>query len=85
MKTKLTLSLEENILRRAKKFAKNQKKSLSALVSEMLRERMDHDANKKTIIDAHDRLAGSITLPTEWDKKTLDDIRYQALKEKHGL
>lgn len=85
MKTKLTLSLEEDILRRAKKFANNQKKSLSALVSEMLNERIEQSENQKAKTAAHNRLAGSITLSEEWDEDALDDLRYQALKEKHGL
>ena len=47
MTTKLTLSLDNNVIKSAKRMAKDRKKSLSKLVGDLLIEEMDKETKEK--------------------------------------
>lgn len=85
MMTKLTLSMDEEIIRKAKQLAKEEQKSLSALVKELFEQRIEKQKKSRNIEDIQ-RLAGSFKIeePTEF-KDELDKARWEYLKKKHGL
>ena len=49
MTTKLTLSLDNNVIKSAKRMAKDRKKSLSKLVGDLLIEEMDKETKEKLV------------------------------------
>lgn len=71
METKLTLRLNDNVIERAKIYAKSQKISLSKMIESYLdsltRER-DRDS-KITITPLVESLSGVISLPSDFDYK----------------
>ena len=78
MTTKLTLSINDAIIKRAKKFAKNSNRSLSEIIETYLDKitnnnfsEMDEELNK---------IKGIITLPEDFDEKI--EIR-KILANKH--
>ncbi len=85
MKTKVTLSWDSKFVKEAKAFAKAENKSLSAVMKDSLADQIERKRNFKKRLEAHKRLAGSINLPEEDVNKTLDELRYEALKEKYDL
>ncbi len=72
MITKLTLTLEKETINRAKEFAKENGKSLSALVEtyfKLLTKTKDNE-NQNILTEKVSELYGSITLPDDYDYKT---------------
>ncbi len=82
MNSKLTLSIEKEVIEAAKEYAKSQGRSLSSIIEEYLKsvskrktEKVEHKFNP--IIE---ELCGSVKLPAG---KTYDDIKKEALLEKY--
>jgi len=70
MTTKLTLTVEEDIIKKAKSYAKQTGRSLSELIEtylEMLTE--EHTGEKLQISPKLKKLAGSVKLPIDFDEK----------------
>ena len=86
--TKLTLSMEPEIVIRAKQYAKKRQISLSKLIQDFLErsiknEEVKEDLNGNIPQDILD-LRGILKGP-EISKKQLKDVKYEYLKEKYGL
>jgi hypothetical protein len=83
MYTKLTLSIDQNVIENAKKYAKNQKRSVSRLVEEYLSS-ISSSANKKieynTLGPITKELVGIIKVNKHTDHK---DVLIDALMEKY--
>lgn len=82
MNTKLTLTIEEEVIQRAKEYAKGQKSSLSQIVENYLKSLTSKTRNKspKTTTPIVKALRGSFKAPVDFDyKKEL----YEALEKKH--
>ncbi|MEO7312391.1 MAG: DUF6364 family protein [Chitinophagaceae bacterium] len=67
MDTKLTLKLEENIIERAKEYAKMQKTSLSKLIENYLQKITTQVENKQQITPLVKSLSGILDLPQDDD------------------
>ena len=82
MNTKLTLSIEKEVIEAAKEYAKSQGRSLSNVIEEYLKS----ITKRKSKMKEHkfnsliEELSGSVKLPTN---KTYDDIKTEALVEKY--
>lgn len=70
MKTKLTLTIEEDIIRKAKVYAKGTDRSLSTLIENHLRAIVDEDIDKTKLSSQLKKLVGSVKLPNDFDEKT---------------
>ena len=82
MQTKLTLTLEQNIIEQAKGYAKSKGRSLSELIENYLKVVLDDKKSAIKLSPSIKKLKGSIKLPDNFDyKKDLTD----ALSEKYGL
>ncbi|MCG8580421.1 MAG: DUF6364 family protein [Bacteroidales bacterium] len=71
METKLTLRLNDNVIERAKKYARNHKTSLSKMIESYLdsiTKETDTD-DKITITPLVESLSGVIDLPSDFDYK----------------
>lgn len=74
MDTKLTLKLNEDIIEKAKEYAKAKKISLSDLIENYLQKLTDDKKSNKTITPLVKSLSGVINLPKEYnDKKDYTD------------
>jgi hypothetical protein len=74
MDTKLTLKLNEDIIEKAKEYAKSKKTSLSDLIENYLQKLTDDKKSKNTITPLVKSLSGVISLPKEYnDKKDYTD------------
>ena len=82
MTTKLTLSLDDKIVVKAKKIAARKRTSISKLVSNYF-EKLPDDKDKKEI--NLDEIRGVLKKAKHLTKKEIDDIRWEHLKKKHGL
>ena len=88
MKTKLTLSLEKEVIEQAKIYAKGTGRSLSEMVENYFKslvEKSNKKNNKEEYNDIHPsikKLIGRITLPEDFDIKKAREEHY---KEKYGL
>jgi hypothetical protein len=69
MDTKLTLKLDEDIIEKAKEYAKSKKTSLSDLIENYLHKLTDDKKSKKTITPLVKSLSGVISLPKDYDDK----------------
>ncbi|MBC8319647.1 MAG: hypothetical protein H8E34_02880 [Bacteroidetes bacterium] len=84
MITKLTLTIEEETIKRAKKFAKESGKSLSALVEtyfKLLTKTKGVEENDK-LTEKVNSLYGSVTVPDNFDYKAELE---KAINEKHNV
>jgi hypothetical protein len=84
MITKLTLTVEKSVIDQAKIVAKASGRSLSKMVEEYLISlNRDSQITKENEDDLDGLLAlrGCIKIPNNVD---IDDLRYQAIMEKHG-
>lgn len=74
MNTKLTLSIEQQLIAKAKKYAKSKNSSLSELVSNYLKllTKDDPCTIKKSKTPITDSLIGAFKLPKEWDREDLN-------------
>jgi hypothetical protein len=82
MTTKLTLSLDDKIVVKAKKIAARKRTSISKLVSNYF-EKLPDDKDKKQV--NLDEIRGVLKKAQHLTKKEIDDIRWKHLKKKHGL
>ena len=74
MNTKLTLKLNENVIEKAKEYAKSKKTSLSVLIENYLQKLTNEKESKKTITPLVKSLSGVIKLPKNYnDKKDYTD------------
>ena len=74
MDTKLTLKLNEDIIAKAKEYAKEKKTSLSDLIENYLQKLTNDKKSKKTITPLVKSLSGIINLPKDYnDKKDYTD------------
>ncbi len=82
MDTKLTLSLNANIIKRAKMYAKNHKISISKMIEAYLdsltKEKSDKESTEITPLV--EQLSGIINLPNDFDEK---EARRDYLENKH--
>ena len=83
--TKLTLTVNPEVVRMAKGYARKHRTSVSATFSRVIRalvSQEEREAVKAPAGSALEKLAGIITLPAG---KTADDLRFEAMVEKYGL
>ena len=80
MTTKLTLSVEKNVIQKAKQYARKHKRSLSEIVSCYLRSLTDERDVSEEIDEEVMALADEI--PAE-RLSALDDAKYRFLKDKY--
>jgi len=69
MDTKLTLKLEENIIEKAKHYAKERRTSLSKLIENYLQVITTESEQKEKITPLVKSLSGIIKLPNDYDHK----------------
>ena len=81
MTTKLTLTIEEEVIKTAKKYAQNKGRSLSSLVESYLKALASEENTAKELSPRIKRLRGAIKLPSDFDyKKTLGE----SISKKHS-
>jgi len=74
MTTKLTLTIEQGVVKKAKNYAQKKGRSLSNLVENYLRTLDNKDNQKEQLTPRVKRLLGAIKLPENFDyKKTLEE------------
>jgi len=69
MDTKLTLKLEQNVIEKAKDYAKSHKTSLSKLIENYLQKITNENGEKGKITPLVKSLSGIIDLPEDFDHK----------------
>jgi hypothetical protein len=69
METKLTLRLNENVIERAKVYARTQNVSLSKMIESYLDSLTAENDTKTTITPLVESLSGVISLPSDFDYK----------------
>lgn len=69
MDTKLTLKLNEDIIEKAKEYAKAKKTSVSDLVENYLQKLTDNKGSHKSITPLVKSLSGIISLPKNYNDK----------------
>ncbi len=69
MQTKLTLTLEQNIIEQAKLYAKDKGRSLSELIENYLKVVLDDNQHKVKLSPSIKKLKGAIKLPENFDYK----------------
>lgn len=80
MATKLTLTVEETVIKRAKSYAKNTGRSLSELIENYLRTLTEQQAISEPLSPKLRKIVGAVKLPDNFDeKKELRDY----LEKKH--
>ncbi|MBN1646451.1 MAG: hypothetical protein JW874_00340 [Spirochaetales bacterium] len=84
MNRKLTLSVDNSVIEKAKKYAKKHNESLSELVEDYFRiitaDSQEDPEKEKELSPFVEELLGSIKLPQEFNMK---NERYEYLKEKY--
>lgn len=70
MSTKLTLTVEKNVIKRAKSYAKHTGRSLSELIENYLETLTEEHKDEQEISPKLKKLAGSIKLPHDFDEKS---------------
>jgi len=81
MTTKLTLTIEQDVIKTAKTYAHKKGKSLSELIENYLKTLVNKEKGSKEISPKVKRLVGSVKLPKNFDyKKTLEE----EIIKKHG-
>ena len=68
MTTKLTLTVEKDVIERAKSYAKNSGRSLSELIEQYL-ETITQENNTQPISPRLKKLIGAVKLPNDFDEK----------------
>jgi len=69
MTTKLTLTVDEEVIKKAKSYAKQTGRSLSELVEKYLETLTDEHRETKQISPRLKKLVGSVKLPANFDEK----------------
>ena len=82
MNTKLTLSLEKEVIEQAKSYAKKTGRSLSELVESYFKNLTEKTEKEDDIHPKVKKLIGRITLPDDFDE---DKAKDEYFKEKYGL
>ena len=80
--TKLTLTVKPDVVKMAKKYAREHNTSVSATFSRVIRALVGRERNQAVAVppgSALEKLSGIITLP---GGKTVDDVLIEALVEK---
>ncbi len=80
MNTKLTLNIEDSVIRKAKAFARSRNKSLSKLVEQYLGFVTDNMAISPTISDRIRAISDNLEMDP---KLNYDDLKEQYLQEKY--
>ncbi|MFY8021422.1 MAG: DUF6364 family protein [Bacteroidia bacterium] len=80
MVTKLTLTIEKEVIERAKLYAKKTGRSLSEIIENYLCEITDESESKHKISPKLKRLVGVVSLPEDFDEEL--ELR-SALEKKH--
>lgn len=81
MTTKLTLTIEERVIKTAKRYAQKKGRSLSGLVENYLKTLASDDSPANEMTPCVRRLRGSIKLPSDFKyKKMLEE----SISKKHG-
>ena len=80
MNTKLTLTLERDVIERAKRYAKGKNRSLSDIIESYLKLLTNKEPNNSELSSAIESLKGSFKMPKNFDyKKELE----KRLEEKY--
>lgn len=82
MNTKLTLSLEKEVIEQAKSYAKKTGRSLSELVETYFKNLTQKTEKEDEIHPKVKKLIGRITLPNDFDE---DKAKDEYFKEKYGV
>lgn len=69
MDAKLTLKLDDNVIEKAKEYAKSKNTSLSALIENYLQKITSEKKGKRKITPLVKSLSGIIDLPADYDHK----------------
>ncbi|HRG58029.1 MAG TPA: DUF6364 family protein [Bacteroidia bacterium] len=69
MTTKLTITIDHSVIATAKKYAKNQGKSLSAIIENYLKSISTKEKTDEKISPKILKLMGSLSLPEDFDYK----------------
>ncbi len=69
MTTKLTLTVKEGVIKKAKSYAKQTGRSLSDLIGKYLETLTDENQEPKQISPKLKKLVGSVKLPANFDEK----------------
>lgn len=69
MNTKLTLKLDQDVIEKAKDYAKSKKTSLSALIENYLQKLTEEQKDKRKITPVVKSLSGVIDLPSDYNHK----------------
>ncbi len=80
MTAKLTLTIEESVIIKAKSYAKNTGRSLSELIENYLETITSEHEEKKDISSKLSKIVGSVKLPEDFDE---DQELQNYLEEKH--
>ena len=81
MSKKLTLSIDETTIEKAKRYAKKKKKSLSKLIQEYLNyvAERENESIELELTPTVKKLLGSVKM----QEKSIEDARFKYLKEKY--
>jgi hypothetical protein len=81
MTTKLTLTIEDRVVRSAKKYARKKGESLSGIVENYLKSITSREDQKETLSPKVAKLMGVIALPADFDyKKAVGDALVKKYK-----
>lgn len=69
MNTKLTLTIEKNVIEKAKRYAKQTGRSLSDIIEKYLEEISDEQVDSAAISNQLKEIIGSVKLPKDFDEK----------------
>ncbi|WP_316834732.1 DUF6364 family protein [Pedobacter nutrimenti] len=69
MTTKLTLTVEEDVIKKAKSYAKQTGRSLSELIEKYLETLTEEHRETKQISPKLRKLVGAVKLPADFDEK----------------
>lgn len=81
MTTKLTLTIQQEVIKTAKSYAKSKGRSLSELIENYLKTLSDKDKPEESLSPRVKRLIGSIKLPENVDYRTIIE---EEINKKHG-
>lgn len=80
MTTKLTLTVEEKVIKKAKSYARKTGRSLSEIIERYLETLTEEHQDTKQISSKLQKLVGSVTLPKDFDEEKELDAYF---KDKH--
>ena len=68
MTTKLTLTVDDSVIKKAKSYAKNTGRSLSELIENYLETLTEESKDKEQLSTRLKKIAGVVTLPPDFDE-----------------